>query len=102
MPNYTYKCINCETELRRFLSISSDPSELRECPTCGPEMMKRIIRSIATWKGFKVFAGDWFEKRYGFDLAEPDLEKSKRNKELLDEKKELEQEHKIKFHGWED
>jgi len=50
------------------LSISTDPKKLFPCE-CG-YTMKRIIRTGASFKGFKTFAGDWFKKTYGYDFGE--------------------------------
>ena len=74
MPNYVYKCKSCENKITITLPISTDPKLRFPCVECGCES-KRIIVSGAQWKGFKTFAGDWFKKTYGFDMADPYMDK---------------------------
>lgn len=69
MPNYLYKCCECKEIVDLTLPISTDPKELFTCP-CG-YTMKRIMRAPGAFKGFKVYAGDWFKKTYGHDLRTP-------------------------------
>lgn len=68
MPNYHYRCCECKNVTVLNLPISTDPKAIQECE-CG-YTMKRIIASTPAVKGFKVWAGDWFEKEYGHDMAE--------------------------------
>lgn len=87
MPNYHYRCCKCKQVAVLNLPISTDPSELQSCD-CG-YTMRRIIASTPAFKGFKVFAGDWFEKEYGHDMAEGAAKRVEARKEYEKEVNEL-------------
>lgn len=84
MPKYTYKCPRCEDTFEVTLPMSADPKKLLNYP--GHKNMclglfKRIITPGASFKGFKVFAGDWFKKTYGFDIGEKETTKAELQKD---------------------
>lgn len=68
MPNYHHRCAECDEVTVLNLPISTDPAAPQKCE-CGGNM-KRIIASAPAAHGFKVWAGDWFKKTYGHDMAE--------------------------------
>lgn len=85
MPNYTYKCPRCEDTFKVSLPISSDPNKLLNHP--GHKNMclglfKRAIVPGASFKGFKVFAGDWFKKTYGYDIGERETTKAEFQRDM--------------------
>ena len=71
MPNYRYRGLICGEYYERFLPISSDPKEQFEC-SCGADVCDqiRVISKSGSFKGFKVWAGDWFKKTYGHDMGD--------------------------------
>ena len=82
MPNYLYKCNICETIYDIFLPISHDPKLLYKCEQnkCNG-LCNRIMRQWGAVKGFKVFAGDWFKKKYGHDIGESAEDKIQQKKD---------------------
>ena len=79
MPQYKYKCKECNNEEMFTLNISSDPSRPIHCPMCQykdsngdfvPTMTRRIIVSSIPNAVGKVWAGDWYKKTYGHDIGE--------------------------------
>ena len=67
MPGYSYKCGKCKHIVKLPLPMGTDPKKRFACQ-CG-YLMKRIITPGASFKGFKVFAGDWVRKTYGYDIG---------------------------------
>lgn len=88
MPGYSYKCGKCKHIIQMTLPISTDPKKRFACE-CG-YLMKRIIAGGASFKGFKVFAGDWFKKEYGFDIADRPTTKAEFQRDV----KRAEEKHK--------
>lgn len=82
MPNYHYRCDSCNRLSQIKLPISYDPKIKQACSSCDG-LMTRIIKSKPRIKGFKVFAGDWFKKTYGHDIADG-YKDSSRQKEDMD------------------
>ena len=97
MNNYLYKCTVCEDKIDIALPISSDPKQLLENPghrvVCEGSY-KRIMRPFGQIKGLRVFAGDWFKKTYGHDMAEPYEHASRQKEDFETMKRELEKETK--------
>ncbi len=79
MPNYLYKCSNCKDIIDINLPMSFEPTEMifnsGHKKVCVGRF-KRIMRKPGAVKGFKVFAGDWFKKEYGFDIGEKETTKA--------------------------
>lgn len=96
MPNYKYKCEKCGCVKAFILPISSDPKEPLECGLCGTKTMsRRIGRSEFPRKVGKVWAGDWFKKTYGHDIAERDNAYASEQAALDKEAKSLLKDHGI-------
>lgn len=89
LPNYTFKCDECEDVVKKFLRLSSDPRELLDCG-CGAKMRRIIVVSQIPSAVGKVWAGDWFKKTYGHDIAEGTERKSKEKVSFEKEKTALE------------
>lgn len=71
MPNYSYRCKDCNSVEIVTLPISSDPSAELECSTCKGSLVRKVgLIAPTAFKGFKVFAGDWFKKTYGHEIGE--------------------------------
>ena len=88
MPEYNYRCCECKQVTSLFLPISTDPKEIQVCE-CG-WAMKRIITGTFSFKGFKTFAGDWFKKAYGHDMADPYMDKVRQKEDYETMARELE------------
>ncbi|TFH22082.1 zinc ribbon domain-containing protein [Candidatus Bathyarchaeota archaeon] len=88
MPNYHYRCCHCRQVTVLNLPISTDPTSLQGCE-CG-YTMRRMISSTPAFNGFKVWAGDWFKKIDGQDIAEGAYEKVREREEYDKNKRELE------------
>ena len=90
MPNYAYKCCECEKVDLINLPISTDPKYLFLCD-CGHNM-HRIIISGAQFpeKVGRVYAGDWFKKTYGHDIDEVAKGRAQEKMEYDAEKLKLE------------
>ena len=98
MPNYIYKCDECGHAEKMFLRISSDPSQKYDCPSCGlPLTMARKITKPGGIKGLKIFAGDWFRKTYGYDMAEGTERRVRERKDYEEKKRALEKEDGIRI-----
>lgn len=70
MPNFVFKCQICDGAVELILPLNSNMLKLI-CPDCRQQAMRRIIApNFGGFKGFKIRAGDWFKKTYGFDMAE--------------------------------
>ena len=57
MPNYAFRCPECETEFDRFLKLANyqDP---QDCPECGHSPAKRMITTV----GVVLKGDDWVGK----------------------------------------
>lgn len=44
MPNYAYRCLNCEHRLVVFQQMADDP--LEDCPACATGMLQRSIGAL--------------------------------------------------------
>lgn len=68
MPNYLYKCKECDAEERMELVISTDPNSVFSClrPLCNGEMTRRISVSQFTMKASSL--GAWYKKETGKEL----------------------------------
>lgn len=53
MPNYEYKCNDCEQHLTKFQNISEDP--LTICPVCGGTLVR-----LLTGGGGVIYKGEGF------------------------------------------
>ena len=100
MPNYIYKCLECDHSELIELPISSDPSERRWCKLCHePDeehtMTRRIGKSQFPKNVGKVFAGDWYKKTYGIELGQGSLDKARQ----AEDRKNLEREFKKQMEG---
>lgn len=96
MPNYIYKCTECDHKEMVELPISSDPSEKRWCKMCHePDeestMTRRIGRALFPEKVGRVWAGDWFKKTYGHDIDEVAKQRGRERMEHDAQKLKLEQ-----------
>ena len=74
MPNYIYKCTECDHKVVIELAISYDPKVKFGCPNCNTASDKRTMTrriGLATFPANcnTVFAGDWFKKTYGHDIG---------------------------------
>ena len=93
MPNYLYKCTECDDIMDIILPISSDPKQLLLSP--GHQVhckgaYTRIMRPFNSIKGLRTFAGDWFKKTYGHDIAKPYEDASRQKEDFETMKRELE------------
>lgn len=68
MPNYKYKCLNCEHESIETLPMSYDPKILLCCPECFGSMSRRI--SIPTIVMERETLGKWYHEQTGKKLLE--------------------------------
>ncbi|HDN04874.1 MAG TPA: zinc ribbon domain-containing protein [Chloroflexi bacterium] len=46
MPNYEYRCIDCNHKFEIFLSYQEYGSSAISCPACGQSNLKRIIKPV--------------------------------------------------------
>ncbi len=94
MPNYIYKCTECDHEYMQQLPMSFDPKIKLACRHShdGTEftMTRRIGKAIFPEKVGKVFAGDWFKKTYGHDMSEVAKGRAREKVEYDAEKLKLE------------
>jgi putative FmdB family regulatory protein len=67
MPNYDYKCTNCEKTFEIFQNISAE--RLTNCPECGKSDFKRLIGSGAgiIFKGSGFYCTDYRSSSYEKD-----------------------------------
>jgi putative FmdB family regulatory protein len=67
MPNYDYKCANCEKTFEIFQNISAE--RLTNCPECGKSDFKRLIGSGAgiIFKGSGFYCTDYRSGSYEKD-----------------------------------
>lgn len=93
MPNYLYKCTECESEIWLTLPISSDPQKRYDCEECGQGhgMSRRIVKSSIPKTVGHVWAGDWFKQTYGHDMADVARQRAREKMEYDAEKLKLEQ-----------
>jgi len=92
MPNFLYKCELCKDIIDIPLPISFDPKETINHPghkNICLGLFKRIMRAPGAVKGFKTFAGDWFKKTYGHDIAKPYEDKARQKTDYETMKREL-------------
>ncbi len=80
MPNYIYKCTECDHKYVTKLPISFDPKIKLACRYShdGTEftMTRRIGKPSYPKEVGKEFAGDWYKKEYGHELGEGSLNKA--------------------------
>lgn len=85
MPNYIYRCIECNHKYICQLPISFDPKIKLACRYShnGTEftMTRRIGTPSFPSNCNKVFAGDWFKKTYGFEIGEKETTKAEFQKD---------------------
>jgi putative FmdB family regulatory protein len=67
MPNYDYKCADCEKTFEIFQNISAE--RLTNCPECGKTGFKRLIGSGAgiIFKGSGFYCTDYRSSAYEKD-----------------------------------
>ena len=67
MPNYDYKCANCDKTFEIFQNISAE--RLTNCPECGKSNFKRLIGSGAgiIFKGSGFYCTDYRSSSYEKD-----------------------------------
>jgi len=67
MPNYDYKCANCDKTFEIFQNISAE--RLTNCPECGKSDFKRLIGSGAgiIFKGSGFYCTDYRSSSYEKD-----------------------------------
>ena len=58
MPNYTYRCKDCEIEFEYFQGINDE--HLQECEECGGE----LIRLLGKGSGIKFNGTGFYETDY--------------------------------------
>ena len=46
MPNYEYRCIDCNHKFEIFLSYQEYGTSAVSCPVCGQSQVKRIIKPV--------------------------------------------------------
>ena len=101
MPNYIYKCTECDFTKTIELSISFNPKKKLLCNMCSDEhpdvrpypeftMTRRIGKPSFPANCNKVFAGDWFKKTYGYDIGD----RATTRAELQRDIKKAEEKHK--------
>lgn len=100
MPDYKYKCTQCDYVEVFTLQMSSDPKAKLDCGDCGEEesMTRRIGVAQFPEKVGKVWAGEWFKKTYGHDMTEGTARKAREKAEMDRERRALEKDGvKFKF-----
>ena len=68
MPNYLYKCKECDAEEKMTLPLSAEPSLTYTClrPLCNGEMSRRLVVSQFTMKSSSL--GAWYKNETGKEL----------------------------------
>ena len=97
MPNFKYKCVDCKKEEVLTYPVGKNPNY--EICSCGENMRTVIgITSTVLTKSGRVFAGDWYKKTYGEDIAKGYEDKARQaesrktlEKELRKQLKDMEQ-----------
>jgi hypothetical protein len=95
VPNYIYKCTECDHKEIAELPISFSPKIRLPCDDCysgHPDEEFTMTRRIGT-PSFptncnKVFAGDWYKKQYGHELGQGSMDKAQQ----AEDRKTLERE----------
>jgi putative FmdB family regulatory protein len=95
MPNYNYRCRNCELEFESFHGMKEKSSP---CPDCESEDLKKIIKTVS----FKVVGGTETTANHGYTGKHRDLaNKRKGNKNYRDgHRKEVSEQEKIGLQDW--
>lgn len=51
MPNYDFKCVDCQETSESFFPIADGPSPAIVCPKCGKEAFRVYDATSAVFKG---------------------------------------------------
>lgn len=74
MPNYAYKCRQCEKESLFFQKITDEP--LRVCPNCGGELIRLLSGGGGViYKGAGFYVNDYKKKETPAVAVEKDAAK---------------------------
>jgi putative FmdB family regulatory protein len=95
MPNYSYRCKECDEEFEIFHGMTEKPSP---CPNCKSEELKKLVSTVA----FKVEGGSEKSECHAYTGRHRDLvKKRKGNKNYRDgHRKEVQRQEKIGLADW--
>jgi len=80
MPNYDYKCQNCEEVFEIFQKITEPP--LRECPVCGEPLVRLISGGAGIiFKGNGFYTTD-YKKTHSKSFSSSESENKEKDKDL--------------------
>lgn len=62
MPNYLYRCSNCDARFEKFMSIQEkcDPNTQISCPSCGSDEVTSLISKTS----FSLKGKGWYKDGY--------------------------------------